>query len=225
MIKVHKNLRRIYRSRNKRVLVMESPPQLRTIKMSWGHDCSGNEISKFTFFLSFPYIQFYLAASRSLYLSFSKEPVRNVRKDEITFPFLPNVYTNKLRVCLGLGYQFKDARLPSEQIMEGAVERFWNSGFYVGRAWFGCWAVPDAIRKVPTGYEMTTHESFCGQAIEQFKAWEEGSRKEGVNFISNLDWPHATFKNLPKLLLKGGSFLDCLVGEEIRNIAVLGHDG
>lgn len=185
-------------------MVAESTPQIRTIKVDRPHfkEGSGYKWEYFTFQLGFPYMQFYLQG-QTLYLSFSKKPVQNLEEDDVSFPFLPNIYGGGLRVCLPLEdifYTERGYKAVDEQTMEQAVERFWNSSFYVEIAWVGLWLVPDGIRKHDMdacgSRERSGKNKFCGQALEQFKAWEEGTRKEGVDFISNLDWPH-TFKNLP----------------------------
>jgi len=204
MTKVHNTLQIIHQSEN--LLVAETPPQLRTIKVRWDND-EELPAKDYTFYLSFPYMQFYLTESW-VHLSFSKQPVLDIEKDEISFPFLPNVYIHSLGVCLEIdliymadnrrAHRKRSVRRPNERVMEKVVEEFWNSGFYVHSDWYGCWAVPDAIRKNNLTPGIPD-EVLCGEAVEQFRAWEEGTRKEGVDFISNLDWPH-TFKNLPDLL-------------------------
>jgi len=210
MTEVHKTLRTFYQSEGK-LLAAESPPQLRTIKVMR----SKKDVDSLnrTFYLGFPYMQFYLTKEPCLYLSFSKKPVRRVAQDEIYFPFLPNVYSAKLKVCLAAHRAFEDYTFsPTEQTMEKVVEMFWDSRFYANTFWFGCWAVPEAIRK--------NDENFYDAVTKQFKAWEKGTKKEGVDFISNLDWPHA-FKNFPRLLKSKKKFTDDLVfgGDNISALA------
>jgi len=229
MTEVHKTLQVIHQSEE--LLVAESPPQFRTIKVTR----PGN-LNYMTFHLGFPYIQFYLSSGLDLHLSFSKKPVRNFRRDKICFPFLPNVYASGLKVCLapelfGQSRRVEDGNfwpplsLPNEKIIEDAVGAFWNSGFYYCISWYGIWAVPEAIRK--TNLNFTTArlnpEIFYDDVIMQFRAWEEGSRKEGVDFISNIDWPYPMFKNLPRLLKSKKKFMSCFGWFRDRNMKHIAH--
>jgi len=224
MTEVHKMFQTIHQS--EKLLVVESPPQLRTIKVCRRFRV-GREASNHAFYLSFPYMQFYLSRNLNFFLSFSKKPVRNLKQDEICFPFLPNVYVLGLRVCLDremFGYNpytmnFRSVGL--EQFMENAVEAFWNSRFYFCVHWYGLWAVPDAIRKNDLDFSIDKGD-FYDEAIGQFEAWEEGSRKEGVDFISNLDWPH-TFKDLPGLWRSSKNFADHL-GDDMKKLAAKCHE-
>ena len=168
--------------------------------------------SKHIFRLGFPYVQFYFQDADSfddaddLYLTFSKKPVKSIEDSKVCFPFLPNIYSNNLKVCLGI----------SGNILSD-IEYFWESSFYVWTSWYGIWAVPSGIKKYNLGdfdrFFRASHR-FCDMALRQFEAWEEGTKREGVDFISNLRWPKM-FKNLPAVqhVHKGfGSLMEGKIG-------------
>ena len=200
MAKVHKNLRVFYQSPDERLLAAESSPQLRTIKVRQSHDYDKRGLpAVHTFYLSFPYMQFYLSKDRKLFLTFSKKPVLNVKKNKVHFPFLPNVYSQDSKVCLGV---HPIEGFPTEEDVEKAIGKFWNTSFYLDLGWFGSWSIPVGIRKIELDfeyYESGEEATFETEVIEQFRAWEKGTRKKGVDFISKLRWP-CPFYNLSNFL-------------------------
>lgn len=202
-------MRTLYKEKG--ITIVETPPQLKTIKVIVPRKDGDTNFpkSKSIFHLSFPYIQFYLRDStefsRELCLTFSKKPIQSIENSKVCFPFLPNVYPCGLSVCLFL--------MASENISE-AIEKFWTTSFYVWPSWYGCWAIPSDIKKhnLKNFNYFCEPYNFCPVALEQFRTWEEGTRKEGVDFISNLRWPKM-FKNLPALWKTENGFSDLIKGK------------
>jgi len=173
-------MREIHSENN--VYAVEFAPQYRTIKI----DRRGWRKQKTdTFYLGFPYMQFYWYAAQ-LHLTFSKKPVQNLEKDEVAFPFLPNVWVDPFRVCL---------RIRSNQItedlkknMKTAIELFWEQHFYLSDDWYGPWLLPDLFEinpKIAKSLWLIRHR----KVIKTFRTWEKRSKKD-PEYIMNLNWPH-----------------------------------
>ena len=207
MATVHKNLRVFYQSPDERLLAAESLPQVRTIKVARGEGDSDNT----AFYLSFPYVQFYVEGV-SLHVTFSKKSVQKVVQDKVYFPFLPNVYYGTVRICLSVSDEVGYDRsgcfpvpYPTEENMEKVMTKFWASQFFISKSWLGCWSVPNAISQTEGFTFGVGIEDFRNLATKQFEDWEEGTKREGVDFISNLEWCQPSFKDLPFMLKNAGS--------------------
>ena len=122
--------------------VVEFPPQQRTIKIDLRQKKKGQQVTQ-TFYLGFPYMQFYWNGS-SLHLSFTKKPVKDITKNRVSFPFLPNIWLGSIKICLGFHEFFTG---DPEGDIKKAIRVFWEQHFYFNDCWYGPWILPGLFER------------------------------------------------------------------------------
>lgn len=128
-----KNCRFMYQRGNTTVMVMEEPPQCRTLSFS-KRIIASQFVSTFpevqNLYLALPYVIFVAtfqnANFKTLHCAFRNRALDSIDA-ELGKPLLPNIHDN-LEVCMGNSF-FISPLVPITQKAEGAINWFWGSTF------------------------------------------------------------------------------------------------
>jgi hypothetical protein len=162
---------RLYLSQNEEtIIVVEEPPQVRTIKWKAGH-C----IRQYHF--AFPYvvfiIKFEMQAVKDVFVYYRNQPLKK-GDNELFLPNLPNLgaqgIDDEADICLGT--LEVDVNLSLAEKVEMIINNFWESAFN------------------PEEYYERTY--FCrskklDKRVSSFAAWQKAT-KENPLFVLEIDW-------------------------------------
>jgi len=166
-----------YSYSHRQVTILETAPQIRTIKVTYTYSDSPICFGIRTFHVAIPYFQFALANGRVV-VAFKRSQGNPFGR--MSLPCLPNIYNNGT-VCFGRQKVHVEGTLKNTVEMLG---QFWMTEFdlYPIYGWGGLVCLQSLW--------SLSADSHTPRIIRYFEAWEKVTKEQGKpDFMLSLDWP------------------------------------